>query len=77
LYALLYTLQKRIPSLPVLRSDGVDPDSQNTDIWIYDLETQNAKRLTFDPSIDSLPVWSPDEVECCLVRIMGSLSTCF
>jgi Tol biopolymer transport system component len=41
-------------------SDTTDPDSQNTDIWTYDLETQSAKRLTFDPAIDSLPIWSPD-----------------
>ncbi len=48
------------PNGRTVASDTTDPDSQNTDIWIYDLETQSAKRLTFDPSIDSLPVWSPD-----------------
>jgi eukaryotic-like serine/threonine-protein kinase len=41
-------------------ADTTDPASQNTDIWTYDLATQSAKRLTFDPSIDSLPIWSPD-----------------
>jgi eukaryotic-like serine/threonine-protein kinase len=41
-------------------SDTTDPVSQNTDIWTYDLETRSAKRLTFDPSLDSLPIWSPD-----------------
>ena len=41
-------------------SDTTDPTSQNTDIWTYDLQTQSAKRLTFDPSIDSMPIWSPD-----------------
>jgi eukaryotic-like serine/threonine-protein kinase len=40
--------------------DATDPASQNTDIWTYDLETQGAKRLTFDPAIDSMPTWSPD-----------------
>jgi Tol biopolymer transport system component len=48
------------PNGKTVASDTTDPDSQNTDIWIYDLETQSAKRLTFDPSIDSLPIWSPD-----------------
>jgi len=41
-------------------SDTTDPASQNTDIWTYDLETRSAKRLTFDPALDSLPIWSPD-----------------
>jgi eukaryotic-like serine/threonine-protein kinase len=41
-------------------SDTTDPTSQNTDVWTYDLETRSAKRLTFDPALDSLPVWSPD-----------------
>jgi serine/threonine protein kinase len=41
-------------------SDTTDPASQNTDIWTYDLETGSAKRLTFDPALDSLPIWSPD-----------------
>jgi serine/threonine protein kinase/Tol biopolymer transport system component len=37
-----------------------DIASQNTDIWIYDLQVDRAKRLTFDPSADSVPIWSPD-----------------
>jgi len=41
-------------------SDTTDPVSQNTDIWTYDLDARSAKRLTFDPSLDSLPIWSPD-----------------
>jgi eukaryotic-like serine/threonine-protein kinase len=48
------------PNGRAVASDTTDPASQNTDIWTYDLETQSAKRLTFDPSIDSLPIWSPD-----------------
>jgi serine/threonine protein kinase len=48
------------PNGKAVASDTTDPDSQNTDIWTYDLETQSAKRLTFDPAIDSLPIWSPD-----------------
>ena len=43
-----------------LAADTTDAASQNTDVWTYDLQTQSAKRLTFDPSIDSMPIWSPD-----------------
>jgi Tol biopolymer transport system component len=37
-----------------------DIASQNTDVWIYDLLRASAKRLTFDPAIDRVPIWSPD-----------------
>jgi hypothetical protein len=37
-----------------------DIDNQNTDIWTYDLQQGSAKRLTFDPAPDSVPIWSPD-----------------
>ncbi|MFQ5744114.1 MAG: protein kinase [Acidobacteriota bacterium] len=30
------------------------------DIWTYDLERGGASRLTFDPSWDGYPVWTPD-----------------
>jgi Tol biopolymer transport system component len=32
----------------------------NWDIWVYELERNTMSRLTFDPGIDSSPVWSPD-----------------
>ena len=48
------------PNGRAVASDTTDLASQNTDIWTYDLETRSAKRLTFDPAICSLPVWSPD-----------------
>jgi serine/threonine protein kinase/Tol biopolymer transport system component len=40
--------------------DKTDTANQNTDVWIYDLQSDRTKRVTFDPAIDSLPVWSPD-----------------
>jgi serine/threonine protein kinase len=43
-----------------IASDTTDPGSQNTDIYTFALDTGEAKRLTFDPAIDSMPVWSPD-----------------
>ena len=48
------------PNGKAVASDTTDPASQNTDVWTYDLENQSAKRLTFDPAIDSTPIWSPD-----------------
>jgi len=30
------------------------------DVWVRDLSRRSASRLTFDPAIDSRPVWSPD-----------------
>jgi eukaryotic-like serine/threonine-protein kinase len=44
----------------VMAADTTDQASQNTDIWTYSLEDDNAQRLTFDPSIDSMPIWSSD-----------------
>ena len=32
----------------------------NLDIWVYDIERGVAAQLTFDPSNDIFPVWSPD-----------------
>jgi len=34
--------------------------SQNPDVWTYELQRDNSKRLTFDPSGHVVPVWSPD-----------------
>jgi eukaryotic-like serine/threonine-protein kinase len=48
------------PNGKFVAADVMDPDSQNTDVWTYDLATESSKRLTFDPAIDSSPVWSPD-----------------
>jgi hypothetical protein len=39
---------------------ATDVASQNTDVWVYDLHNGSARRLTFDPAADSVPVWSPD-----------------
>jgi serine/threonine-protein kinase len=32
----------------------------NVDVWMYTWEKDTLTRLTFDPGIDSFPVWSPD-----------------
>ena len=33
---------------------------QEDDIWIWDLARETLRRLTFDPSLDRSPVWTPD-----------------
>ncbi len=48
------------PNGKTVASDTTDPISQNTDIWTYDVENGSARRLTFDPSLDSLAIWHPD-----------------
>jgi len=40
--------------------DKTDIASQNTDVWLYDLQRGSTARLTFDPGLDALPLWSPD-----------------
>ena len=35
-------------------------ESRNTDIWIVDTHNGETRRLTFDPSADANPSWSPD-----------------
>jgi eukaryotic-like serine/threonine-protein kinase len=40
--------------------DKTDMASLNTDLWTYELQRDSAKRLTFDPAFDVVPIWSPD-----------------
>jgi eukaryotic-like serine/threonine-protein kinase len=40
--------------------DKTDNGTQNTDVWTYDLRRNSTTKLTFDPAIDAMPVWSPD-----------------
>lgn len=37
-----------------------DVAAENRDVWIWDLARRNFTRLTLDPAIDRVPVWSPD-----------------
>jgi eukaryotic-like serine/threonine-protein kinase len=48
------------PTGKVVAAESLDVATNNTDLWTYDLENGSAKRLTFDPAIDSTPLWSPD-----------------
>ena len=40
--------------------DKTDESNDNTDVFIYDPARSTFRRLTFDPGIDAVPVWSPD-----------------
>lgn len=37
-----------------------DRETQNKDIWIFDVATNAATRFTSDPAWDAFPTWSPD-----------------
>jgi Tol biopolymer transport system component/tRNA A-37 threonylcarbamoyl transferase component Bud32 len=37
-----------------------DPQSGNIDVWLIDLARGVRTRFTFDPAVDSSPIWSPD-----------------
>ena len=41
-----------------LFSDG--PKESEADLWVVDLATEKASRLTFAPGLDRYPIWSPD-----------------
>jgi Tol biopolymer transport system component len=43
-----------------IATDQTDADGRNIDVWIYDPARGAATRLTFDPSLDQTPIWSPD-----------------
>ncbi|ABF39268.1 serine/threonine protein kinase [Candidatus Koribacter versatilis Ellin345] len=55
------------PNGQSLAVDKVDSGSQNTDVWLLDLHGGAPRRITFDPSIDALPVWSPAASEIAFV----------
>ena len=39
---------------------AADVPASNSDVWVYDLNRDVKTRLTFAPSADDYPVWSPD-----------------
>jgi eukaryotic-like serine/threonine-protein kinase len=57
--------------------DKTDSASQNTDVWTYDLQRESLKRLTFDPAIDSDPMWSPDGRQVLFASSRGHLFRLF
>jgi Tol biopolymer transport system component len=61
------------PSGKMVALDKTDTGSQNTDVWTYDLQRDTMKRLTFDPAIDSTPLWSPDGTRLLFASSRGHL----
>ena len=51
-------------SFPRLSPDGtrvaVFANDQEHDLWLWDLGRTTLTRLTFDPGVDVVPVWTPD-----------------
>jgi len=56
----VYTAPRLSPDGKRLAVAVGDRMRATTDIWIYDLAVGDRTRLTFDPSINSQPIWSPD-----------------
>jgi len=57
--------EKRGYADPRISPDGLRlavtvSESGGDDVWIYDLEREIPTRLTFDPAVDHMPVWTPD-----------------
>jgi len=48
------------PNGRAVATDKTDMSSLNIDVWTYELQSDSAKRFTFDPGIDAVPIWSPD-----------------
>jgi serine/threonine protein kinase len=43
-----------------LAVDLIDPAANNPDIWVFDLTRRTRTRLTFAPTEDGFPTWTPD-----------------
>jgi Tol biopolymer transport system component len=56
----VYSNIELAPDGKTVALDKTDEDSTNADIWTYDIQRDAMRRLTFNPAIDSMPVWSPD-----------------
>jgi eukaryotic-like serine/threonine-protein kinase len=48
------------PDASRIAADQIDPDGRNVDIWVHEPARATMTRLTFDPSLDHAPIWSPD-----------------
>jgi len=56
----LYRNVRLAPDPRRVAYDILDLDSMNVDVWALELSRETAKRLTFDPAEDGVPIWSPD-----------------
>ncbi|HEY3205036.1 MAG TPA: protein kinase, partial [Thermoanaerobaculia bacterium] len=56
----LYRNHRLSPDGTRIAATLLDPKRETSDIWILEVARDSSLRLTFDPSDDSMPVWSPD-----------------
>ncbi len=56
----VYSNVELAPDGKTVALDKTDEESANADIWTYDVQRDVMRRLTFNPAIDAMPVWSPD-----------------
>lgn len=59
--------EPRLYNAPRLSLDGTrvavtveEVGSSNTEIWVHDLARHTETQLTFDPGVDTYPIWTPD-----------------
>ena len=48
------------PNGKSIAASVTDTAIPNSDIWIYELQRESARRLTFDPAYEAAPLWGPD-----------------
>jgi Tol biopolymer transport system component len=56
----VYSNIKLAPDGKTVALDKTDEESNNAYVWTYDIQRDGMKRLTFNPAIDAIPIWSPD-----------------
>jgi eukaryotic-like serine/threonine-protein kinase len=56
----VYSNIKLAPDGKTVALDKTDEESNNAYVWTYDIQRDAMKRLTFNPAIDAIPIWSPD-----------------
>ena len=59
------------PDEKYIATDKTDTINENTDVFIYDPARASFRRLTFDPGIDAVPVWSPDRSQIAFTSSRG------
>jgi eukaryotic-like serine/threonine-protein kinase len=56
----VYSNVELAPDGKTVAVDKTDEESTNADIFTYDVQRDAMRRLTFNPAIDAMPIWSPD-----------------
>jgi Tol biopolymer transport system component len=54
----------RLYAYPTISPDGarvaIDTRDEDQDIWTWDVARKTLTRITFDPNVDTSPIWTPD-----------------